>query len=90
LYLPLAGLAECYIQTRRYEDAIAALDEATALARDVNWLKGVRGWIVSMAGRSEEAQQVLRELEKTAAEQKVDPVAFAYVYMGLARISHRG
>ena len=38
---------------------------------------------MGLAGRLDEAQQVLRELEKTAAAQKVDPVAFAYVHIGL-------
>jgi Flp pilus assembly protein TadD len=67
----------------RYKEAIAALDEAAALARDVNYLTGVRGWALGMAGRVDEAQQALRELQKAAAEQKVDPDAFAFVYMGL-------
>jgi hypothetical protein len=38
---------------------------------------------LALAGRTDKAQQVLRELEQTAAGQKVDPVAFAYVEMGL-------
>ena len=72
----------------RYEEAIAALDEAAAVAGDFNWLKGLRGWALGLAGRTDEAQQVLRELEKTAAGQKVDPVAFAFVYMGLGDHDH--
>jgi hypothetical protein len=38
---------------------------------------------LGLAGRIDEAQQVLGELQKTAVGQKVDPVAFAYVHMGL-------
>jgi hypothetical protein len=38
---------------------------------------------LGLAGRTDEAQQVLRELQDAAAKEKVDPVAFAYVYLGL-------
>jgi hypothetical protein len=43
---------------------------------------------LGLAGRTDEARQVLTELEKTAAEQKVDPIAFAYVYSGLGEHDH--
>ena len=80
---PKIGLGQNYVQIGRYEEAIAALDEAAALAGDADWLKGVRGWALGLAGRIDEAQQTLRELQETAAGQKADPVAFAYVYSGL-------
>ena len=38
---------------------------------------------MGLAGRVDEARQILRELEETAAGQKVDPAAFALVEMGL-------
>ena len=68
----------------RYDEAVAKFDEAAAVAGDFDFLKGLRGWVLGLAGRADEAQQLLRELEKTAAGQKVDPVAFAYIYVGLA------
>ena len=80
---PHIGLGQNYVQMGRHEEALAALDQAAALAGDVNWVKGVRGWVLGLAGRIDEAQQVLGELQKTAAGQKVDPVAFAYGHMGL-------
>jgi tetratricopeptide (TPR) repeat protein len=80
---PHIGLGQNYVQMGRYEEALAALDEAAALAGDVKWVKGVRGWVLGLAGRTDEARQVLGDLEETAAQQKVDPVAFAYLHMGL-------
>jgi Flp pilus assembly protein TadD len=77
------GLGQTYVQMGRYEEAIAALDEAAALAGDVNWVKEVRGWALGLAGRVDEAQRLLGELEKAGTRQKVDPGAFAYVHMGL-------
>jgi tetratricopeptide (TPR) repeat protein len=81
---PQIGLGQDYVQVGRYDEAIAVLEQAAALATNSEWLKeGVRGWALGLAGRNDEAQLALRDLEKTAAEQKVDPIAFAYVYMGL-------
>jgi tetratricopeptide (TPR) repeat protein len=86
--LPQIGIGEVYTLTGRYEQAIATFDQAAALASGSNWLKGIRGWTLGLAGRTEEAQQVLRELQKTAAEEKVDPLVFAYVYCGLNDHDH--
>jgi tetratricopeptide (TPR) repeat protein len=80
---PHIGLGQNYVQLGRYDEAIAALDEAAAVGGDFDWLKGVRGWALGLAGRKDEAQEILLELEETAAQQKVDPVAFAFVHMGL-------
>jgi class 3 adenylate cyclase/TolB-like protein/Flp pilus assembly protein TadD len=80
---PHIGLGMTYAQMGRYEEAIAAFNEAVAVAGDFDFLKGLRGWVLGLAGRPNEARQVLRELEKTAAGQKVDPVVFAYIYVGL-------
>jgi tetratricopeptide (TPR) repeat protein len=71
------------VQLGQYDEAIAAFNEAATVAGDFDWLKGNRGWALGLAGRTDEAQQVLRELQETAFGQKVDPVAFAFIYMGL-------
>jgi TolB-like protein/Tfp pilus assembly protein PilF len=80
---PHIGLGQNYVQLGQYDEAIAAFNEAAAVAGDFDWLKGVRGWALGLAGRNDEAQEILLELERTAAQQKVDPVAFAFVAMGL-------
>jgi TolB-like protein/class 3 adenylate cyclase/Flp pilus assembly protein TadD len=85
---PHDQLAHNYAALGRYNDAIAAEDQAVALAGNSPYFQGVRGWILGLAGRTDEAQQMLRELEKTAAGQKVDPVAFAYIYLGLGDNDH--
>jgi TolB-like protein/Flp pilus assembly protein TadD len=79
---PHLGIGQSYAQMGRYEEAIAALDEAAVLAGNY-WLKGVRGWAFGLAGQTDEAQRILGELEKAGTGQKVDPVAFAYIHMGL-------
>jgi class 3 adenylate cyclase/TolB-like protein len=85
---PHVGLAQDYALTGRYEEAIAAVDHAVALAGNSHYFEGVRGWILGLAGRTDEAHQMLRELEETAAGQKVDPVAFAWIYRGLGDHDH--
>jgi adenylate cyclase len=80
---PQVGIGQNYAKTGRYDEAIVALEEAVAMAGTADFFKGVRGWALGLAKRTDEAQQVLRELQESAAEQKVDPVAFAYVYSGL-------
>jgi tetratricopeptide (TPR) repeat protein len=80
---PQLGLGQNYARIGRYDEAIAAVEGAAALAGSTPYFKGARGWVLGVAGRTDEAQQVLRELQRAAAEQKIDPVAFAYVYSGL-------
>jgi Flp pilus assembly protein TadD len=80
---PQVSLAQNYAALGRYDEAIAAVDQAVALAGNSPFFQGVRGWILGLAGHTDKAQQMLRELEKTAAGQKVDPVAFAYIYLGV-------
>ena len=80
---PLFGIGQIHVLMGRYEEGLAALEGAAALAWAADWLKGVRGWAFGLAGRIDEAQQTLRELQETAAARKVDPAAFAYVYSGL-------
>jgi adenylate cyclase len=85
---PHVGLGQDYALTGRYAEAIAAVDEAVALAGNSPYFQGVRGWILGLAGRTDEAQQMLPELEKTAAGEEVDPIAFAWIYMGLGDHDH--
>jgi tetratricopeptide (TPR) repeat protein len=85
---PWHGIGRAYVLMGRYEEAIAAMDQAESVAPGFVYVKGLRGWALGLAGRTDEAQQTLRELEKTAAGQKVDPVAFAFVYMGLGDHDH--
>jgi tetratricopeptide (TPR) repeat protein len=80
---PHWGLAVNYMKVGRVEDALAELDKAVAKAATSNYFKGLRGWGFGVTNQLDKAQQVLRELQETAAGQKVDPVAFAFVYMGL-------
>jgi Flp pilus assembly protein TadD len=67
----------------RFDEAVTELDKALALAGASSYFKGTRGWGLALAGRTDEARQVLRELQEAATKENVDPVAFAYIYSGL-------
>jgi len=65
-----------------FDEAIAALVEATHRFGDHTSL-GYLGMAYGLAGRREEARQVLAQLEQRAASQKVPPFCFAWVQLGL-------
>ncbi|WP_046867213.1 tetratricopeptide repeat protein [Microvirga massiliensis] len=80
---PHLGLGQTYAKLGRFDEAVSELDKALALGGTSNYFKGTRGWGLGLAGRTDEARQVLRELQEAAAQEKVDPVTFAYIYSGL-------
>jgi TolB-like protein/Tfp pilus assembly protein PilF len=80
---PQLGLGQTYVRMGRYDAGVASLKESAAMAGGSPFFKALLGWALGLAGRIDEAQQVLRELQETAVEQRVDPIAFVYVYMGL-------
>lgn len=66
-----------------YEEGIQALQTAVEIGLgDTTWLAQL-GQVFGMAGQTERARDVLRQLEEVAAQRYVSPYHFAYVYMGL-------
>ncbi|MCX6634101.1 MAG: winged helix-turn-helix domain-containing protein [Acidobacteria bacterium] len=65
-----------------FDEAIAALVEATHRFGDHVSL-GYLGLAYGLAGRRAEAREVLAQLERRAASQKVPPYCFVWVYLGL-------
>jgi len=78
-YHPL-GLA--LLAKSSFDEAIAALLEAAHRFGDHASL-GYLGLAYGLAGRRAEAREVLAQLERRAASQKVPPNCFAWVHLGL-------
>ena len=53
---PQLGLGQNYARIGRYDEAIAAVEGAAALAGSTPYFKGARGWVLGVAGRTDEAQ----------------------------------
>ena len=74
-------LAECYAGQGRYEEALA---EALKYW-ELSGLKGRSqlGYFYAVAGKRDEAQKILAEMQETAKQQYVPPGIFALIYAGL-------
>jgi Flp pilus assembly protein TadD len=59
------GLAYIYNQRGQYEEALKSLDKAQVADPDYPEMRIVRGVVLTQAGRSEEAEKILREALKT-------------------------
>jgi tetratricopeptide (TPR) repeat protein len=59
------GLAYIYNQRGQYEEALKSLDKAQVADPDYPEIRIVRGVVLTQAGRSEEAEKILREVLKT-------------------------
>ena len=72
-------LAAVCAQTGRYDEAIA---EAKKIA-DNSWALGWLGYINGVSGRRDEAEKILEELQRLAAERPIDPGVMLSAYLGL-------
>jgi serine/threonine protein kinase/Tfp pilus assembly protein PilF len=76
-------LAYSYIFTGRVEEGVQVAEtRARLLERDPHVLNTL-GWAYGMAGRTNDAQKQVEELQKLAQKKYVQPSAFAAIYMGL-------
>ncbi len=75
-------LGKAYERKSRYAEAIAAFQKAVAL-RAASVDKGALGHALAVAGRRDEAQQVLNELKALSKKQYVSSYDIAFIYMGL-------
>jgi serine/threonine-protein kinase len=67
----------------QHEESLAALGKAVALTGRSPLMLGELGASLAQAGRRDEAQAILEELQRKAAEAYVPPMSFARVYMYL-------
>lgn len=78
-----ATLGWAYFFTGRREEGLAELERAVAIAPgNTQWL-GQLGEAYAMAGNTERARGIVRELEARARSSYVSPYHFAYVCTGL-------
>jgi serine/threonine-protein kinase len=64
-------------------EAERVLREALALPGAAAYTKATLGWVLARAGRRAETETLLRELEATARDGYVSPVAFAMLHLAL-------
>ncbi|HEY1214558.1 MAG TPA: tetratricopeptide repeat protein, partial [Bryobacteraceae bacterium] len=77
------GLGRCYEVQGRYQQAIECFDRATVLSDGVPTAIGALGRAYALAGRRQEAQNLISELDQLARQRYVSPYAKALIYLGL-------
>ena len=80
----IVALGRCYEAQGRYTDAIACFERATVASDRVPSAIGALGRAYALAGRREEACDLLRELEDLAHSRYVSPYGKVLIYLGLA------
>lgn len=73
----------CLVAMGRYDEGIAELEKAIALAENVALPRGLLGHAYAKVGRKNEALRVLGELAELSKRMYVTPTARAFTYMGL-------
>ncbi len=73
----------CLAPTGRYDEAVAELERAIALAENVALPKGLLGYTYAKAGKRNDALRVLDELAELSKRRYVTPMAKTLIYVGL-------
>jgi DNA-binding winged helix-turn-helix (wHTH) protein/TolB-like protein/tetratricopeptide (TPR) repeat protein len=76
-------LARALLELRRFDAALAATAVAESKVRDWSVLVTARGFTYAMAGKTSEAQAVLREMDALARQRFVTSYGIALVHAGL-------
>lgn len=76
-------LGAVYAQQRRYPEALEEVEQASRLSRGHPLPEAVRGYVLAVSGRGDDARQVLRGLEAQAGRRYVSPAYAAAIYTGL-------
>jgi TolB-like protein/Tfp pilus assembly protein PilF len=78
-----ATLGWAYFLSGKKREGLAELESAVEVSnRNAMWL-GQLGQAYALAGRADEAREIIREMEERAKTGFVSPYHFAYVYTGL-------
>ena len=83
LWIGYVQLAQAYERTGETELALAAVADAARFSGANSKAISLRGYILAKSGRTNEAREVLRQLEAQAGERYVPPYAMALVHAGL-------
>jgi TolB-like protein/Flp pilus assembly protein TadD len=76
-------LGEALVELAQWREGLDQLEAALALSRRGSRFLGYLGYAYGRAGRPTEARNLLRELERGAAERYVPPYFFALIHAGL-------
>ena len=77
------GLAVALCEQGQVEESLTLFGEARVLSEDDPLVIGDQGYCLSIAGRADEARDLLRELELQSATAWVSPLAIARIHLGL-------
>ena len=77
-------LGMAYVQLERFDDSIRTYKRAVELADNTMEVVSGLGHALGMAGRREEALEVLESMQEAATQTYVPPVQMAYVHSGLS------
>jgi len=78
-----ATLGWAYLLKKMPEQGIAELEKAVSLSPDGTMYLAQLGEAYGVVGRTDEAREVLRRLEKMSTQRYVSPYHMAYIYTGL-------
>jgi eukaryotic-like serine/threonine-protein kinase len=76
-------LGWAYLKSGMQAHGLAELERATTVAPENVMFRAQLGQAYAMAGRTEDAREILRQLEQLSQERYVSPYHMAYVYTGL-------
>jgi DNA-binding winged helix-turn-helix (wHTH) protein/TolB-like protein/Flp pilus assembly protein TadD len=76
-------LGRAYEQKKSYDMAVAELEQAASLSGGESCYRGSLGHVYAISGKTEQARQVLQDLEARRGQNYVPSYAIALVYAGL-------
>jgi serine/threonine-protein kinase len=83
-----ATLAWTHAKESRYPEALELLERAVSLSSGATLWLAQLGQVYAMAGRVDDARNLLRQLEESSRQRYVSPYHFAYVHTGLGEYDH--
>ena len=83
LFLAYVVLAQAYAGKGLYREAMAELDKAPAICRDIPAVAGLRGYIHGLLGERAEALQIIEQFKAISKQRYVPGFYIALVYAGL-------
>jgi eukaryotic-like serine/threonine-protein kinase len=83
LFLVYVVLAQSYAGKGMYREAMAELDKAPAMCRNIPAVAGLRGYVHGLMGNRSEALQIVEQLKAISKQGYVPAFYIALVYAGL-------
>jgi TolB-like protein len=83
LFLLYAVLAQAYAGKGMYREAMAELDKAPAMCRNIPSVAGIRGYVYGLLGERSEALQIIEQFKAISKQRYMPGFYIALVYAGL-------